>query len=197
LDPYYKDLYLNAIPALDLKYIIDPNEAKILPEDFSHPLVKCDNTDPEVETSIMGFRSGKRSALVPIKQEDRGESSLPYMRLKGCGNLTLGFNEQKMPYPDHFREIRGVQFDNTAFRELYYSGKMKEILRPYGFVVGNEPVGLWKYSADIDNTMNACPLVPKFCGLYRTYGDKRLATNLIQGSLTFLKAILRNAIERD
>jgi hypothetical protein len=57
--------------------------------------------------------------------------------------------------------------------------------------VGNEPHGLWKYSPKISTTENACPLIPKYCGLYKTYGDKRLATNLITGLLSFVNTLLK------
>jgi hypothetical protein len=40
-----------------------------------------------------------------------------------------------MVYPDIWKEIRGVQFENTAFRELFFSNKVKEIITPYGFIV--------------------------------------------------------------
>lgn len=78
-------------------------------------------------------------------------------------------------------EIRGVQFVNTAFRELYFSAKVNSILEPYGLMTGNKPHGLWKYSPEIRNIENAFPLVEKYCGIYETFGDKRLATNLITG----------------
>ena len=47
----------------------------------------------------------------------------------------MGFNLQNMVYPSEWLEVRGVQFKNTAFRELYYSAKVKEILEPHGFLV--------------------------------------------------------------
>ena len=92
---------------------------------------------------------------------------------------------QHMPYPEEWQEIRGVQFVNTAFRELYYSKKINDILKPYGFTVGNYPIGVWKYGENIKNTLNECPKIEKYCGIYETLGDKRLATNLINGVLQF------------
>jgi hypothetical protein len=42
-------------------------------------MVKCEETDPERAHEMIGYRSGKRSAVV------RHEGKL--YRLKGCGNL--------------------------------------------------------------------------------------------------------------
>lgn len=50
--------------------------------------------------------------------------------------MTEGFPLQAMPYPEEWKEIRGVQFSNTAYRELYFCQKVKEILAPSGFLVG-------------------------------------------------------------
>lgn len=74
---------------------------------------------------------------------------------------------------------------NTAIRELYYTAKMNELLKPLGMVAGNLGYGLWHYDREVEG--NACPLVDKYCGLYRTYGDKRLAANLIQGLLKLVE----------
>jgi hypothetical protein len=40
-----------------------------------------------------------------------------------------------MVYPPEQKEIRGVQFENTAFRELYFCKRIKKILEPHGFLV--------------------------------------------------------------
>jgi hypothetical protein len=94
-----------------------------------------------------------------------------------------------MVYPEECKEIRGVQFVNTAFRELFYSRKIGEIIKPYGYKVGNEGIGLWRYSPEETKFLNACPYIDKFCGLYKTYGDKRLATNLIGGLMMLLRGV--------
>ena len=116
------------MPSTDMLYEIKENIAHI--EILSKPLVKCDATDPDRVPGLVGFRSGKRSAL--IKVDGSG-----YYRVKGCGNLTLGFNLQNMVYPPEQKEIRGVQFENTAFRELYFCKRIKEILEPHGYLVSS------------------------------------------------------------
>lgn len=148
--------------------------------------------DPECEQAIVGYQSGKRSAVLAVVNE--GETT-KYLRLKGCGNVTQGFNMQNMEYPPEYMEVRGVQFVNTAFRELYFSAKVHSILQPFGLMAGNKPHGLWKYSHTIKNTENAFPLIEKYCGIYETFGDKRLATNLITGLFGIIDRLLLSAIK--
>lgn len=62
-------------------------------------MAKCE--EAEDEGLLVGFKSGKRSAIVPLP-------SGSYLRLKGCGNYILGFNLQNMVYPPDWKEIRGV-----------------------------------------------------------------------------------------
>jgi hypothetical protein len=57
-------------------------------------------------------------------------------------------------------------------------------------------VGVWKYSKDIDNAVNSCPLVNKYCGIYETYGDKRLATNLMTGLVILMDRIVSKAFQK-
>lgn len=62
--------------------------------------VKCEKDDEEVVVNMVGYRSGKRSAIV--------EKDGKLLRLKGCGNLGQGFPLQNMAYPPEQLEIRGV-----------------------------------------------------------------------------------------
>jgi hypothetical protein len=116
------------MPSTDMIYEIKENIAHI--EILGNPLVKCEASDPERIPGLVGFKSGKRSALIKVDGTE-------YYRIKGCGNLTLGFNLQNMVYPPEQKEIRGVQFENTAFRELYFCKRIKEILEPHGFLVSH------------------------------------------------------------
>lgn len=34
-----------------------------------------------------------------------------------------------MAYPENWKEIRGVQFSNTAFREIYFNSKIDKFLK--------------------------------------------------------------------
>jgi hypothetical protein len=76
------------------------------PDFFKAPLLKC------AHSGIEAIASGKRSAILGIDGE--------LYRLKGCGNLEQGFVVEPVAYPDQACEIRGAQFETTAFRELYY-----------------------------------------------------------------------------
>jgi hypothetical protein len=66
-----------------------------------------------------------------------------------------------------------------VFREIHFCNKIEEILAPYGVQCGNSPVGVWEYSDKISNAVNECPNLKKYCGIFKTLGEKRLATNLI------------------
>eukprot|EP00347_Sterkiella_histriomuscorum_P017444 403349347 len=159
----YKGVYLNSIPSTDFILIEQPNISKKI-ELFESPLAKCEKSDSE--NILTGYQSGKRSAIIVFNENDSLKCQNPmFFRLKGCGNSTLGFNLQNMAYPEEFKEIRGVQFSNTAFREIYFSKKLQEILGQqkievkdilliYFQQIGNIPNGLWKYSENIDNLTN-------------------------------------------
>jgi hypothetical protein len=88
LDPAYEGVYLNAIPSTDL-IVIDVRYDGISDPIFEQVLVKCEDQDPEVRRDFICYRSGKRSAIINVVQQDGKEE---FYRLKGCGNLTLGFN---------------------------------------------------------------------------------------------------------
>jgi len=63
--------------------------------------------------------------------------------------------------------------------------KINDALKPYGFESGNKPIGIITYAKDADygslNLENALPEYEKYCGVFETLGDKRLATHLLQG----------------
>ncbi|CDW85126.1 UNKNOWN [Stylonychia lemnae] len=178
------------MPSTDFIMIEKPNNDEKLPI-FEAPLAKCNHDDKTVDDDILiGFKSGKRSAILKLQESNN------FFRLKGCGNMNLGFNKQQMAFPEEWQEIRGVQFSNTAFREIYFSEKINNLLNQKGFVLGNTPYGLWKYSEDIDNLTNDCPKLDKYCGIYKTFGDKRLATHLFQGIEIILKSLINIGIQQ-
>ena len=47
----------------------------------------------------------------------------------------------------HLQEVRGCQFANTVYRELYFQGLVNKILEDNGLVGANTPLGLWAYAA--------------------------------------------------
>ena len=97
---------------------------------------------------------------------------------------------------------RGSQYDSTCFRELYYSKKADENLKKLNFRCANYPVGFWKYSKDLHilpkeniknedlpSIENQIPEIDKYCGIYKTLGDKRLRTHLLCGLEKLLEII--------
>ena len=85
-----------------------------------------------------------------------------------------------MSYPFDSQEIRGAAFLNTVTRELYFQKKANDILEKHGLLGGNEPLGTWRYGQELgDKLKNDLPQIDKYCGLFKTLGDKRLSTHLL------------------
>ena len=103
--------YLPCVPSLDM--IVTPNEEESTstPIDIvANALVKCAAAEG---AEMEGYASGKRSAIICDANND-------WIRLKGCGNLDQGFPLEPMPCPEASDEVRGCQFANTAYREMYF-----------------------------------------------------------------------------
>ena len=109
------------------------------------------------------------------------------IRLKGCGNLTEGFPIEKLEWPPEgtSSEVRGAQYFNSVYRELYFQSKANKILEDNGLVGANKPLGVWKYSSgdsssekerwtDLGLKYEFPTEIDKYCGIFETLGDKRL-----------------------
>lgn len=57
------------------------------------------------------------------------------------------------------------------------SEEVKSCLAPYGIPVGNTSLGMWKYHIEGE----PLPCITKFCSLFETLGEKRLASHLLPG----------------
>lgn len=102
-----------------------------------------------------------------------------------------------MQYFEDKLESRGHQFTNTAFREIFYSRKLMKDLAEKGIQCGNEPIGVWQYEPNLGGKLtDETPEIEKFCGLYKTYGDKRLASHLIAGVIVFCKRIIHLGVDK-
>ena len=129
--------------------------------------------------AIRGAGSGVRSGV--IKCSDCGA-----VRLKGCGNNNDGFpvryldEEESAKRTDGRKavEVRGCCFSPTCARELLMTDAVEAALheRDPEICGANSSLGWWQY----DN-METCPACPKHCGLFRTVGDRRMATHLLHG----------------
>jgi len=204
----YEDIYLPCIPETEIKELNTKEEnSKNNNFVFSNPLIKFDINmlrDSEEFKNLkkyIGIMSGKRSAII------KGESGKFY-RLKGCGNYKSGFTLLEDDNQEIFKkiEIRGCQFENNVFRELYYSYRINEILKKYNIIGSNIPVGYFKYDKNIkfiDNSLNEdniinneVPEIDKYCSIYETLGDRRLGSHLLKGMEMLIESIIETAIEK-
>jgi len=167
-----QELILPAIPATDLQISFsEKNSAQYLPEILRTPLIKVN------QSSIQGLQSGRRSALMKIHGE--------WYRLKGCGDLTLGFPLEFLKN-SQIQEIRGCTFEHTTSRELFISAYVNDILKPIGLECANKPIGWWNYSTP-DKPF---PQVKRCCILMKTLGNKRLGDNVLLGLERLLPFIM-------
>ena len=190
IKPEYKDHYIPVIPETQIHFInknLKEDEKETTDFLLSLPLIKC----KEIKDYTPVFKcmqSGHRSAI--IKDPKTGL----YYRLKGCGNDELGFNLLKSEGYIEEYNTRGSQFNSTCFRELYYSEKINDELKSLNIPCANIPVGFWKYDKNINVLpnekvkkedmpvlQNQVPEVDKYCGIFRTLGDRRLRTHLLCG----------------
>ena len=198
IKPEYKDHYIPTVPETQIHFInknLKEDEKENIDFILNQPLIKCKEIK-DYSPCYKCIVSGHRSAV--IKDPKTGY----YYRLKGCGNDELGFNLQKAE--GYFTEFntRGSQYICTCFRELFFSEKVDETLRKkINIPCANLPVGFWKYdkvlkilpnqkvkNEELPLLENQIPEIDKYCGIFRTLGDKRLRTHLLCG----LEKILEN-----
>ena len=197
IKPEYKDAYVPVVPETNIHFKnenLKDDENEKIDSILNQPLIKAKEIKdyPYYKCII----SGHRSAV--IKDPKTGV----YYRLKGCGNDELGFNIKKTEGVMVEIVTRGSQYDSTCFRELFYSEKADENLKKLNFRCANYPIGFWKYGKDLHilpkenikiedlpKLENQMPEVDKYCGIFRTLGDKRLRTHLLCGLEKILEVI--------
>ena len=165
----------------------------ILSDFPQHIMLKTENNYGS-GTTYTGYMSGKRSAIIYWDSDKR------YYRLKGCGNLNEGFPLEALASKNkEAQEIRGCQFLHTALREQYMTNYIKNILDKEGILIGNIPVGIWKYEHFPEGNefkiKDAGKLIDKYCGIFETKGEKRLATHLLQGLELILAYMVQEGLE--
>ena len=202
---------------LPKKYTPNSNNLSLTTAMPSHsPIIKKDNLKiingapikSEGKNSIFGYRSGARSALIPIRESNINDNWIiaylnnkkytpdnngkKFFRLKGCGMYNL---ENKLNFPgitiqdaeylreenkNNFKyiEIRGVCFINTSSSELYCLNMLKCYFDKLNILLGNIPIGFWEYK-NLNN--DPAPLINKCVTIMETFGDKRLETHLFTG----------------
>ena len=197
IKPEYKDAYVPVVPETNIHFKnenLKDDENEKIDSILSQPLIKA--KELKDYPSYKCIISGHRSAV--IKDPKTGV----YYRLKGCGNDELGFNIKKTEGVMVEIVTRGSQYDSTCFRELFYSEKADENLKKLNFRCANYPIGFWKYgkdlhilpkenikNEDLPKLENQIPEIDKYCGIFRTLGDKRLRTHLLCGLEKILEVI--------
>eukprot|EP00026_Physarum_polycephalum_P006469 Phypoly_transcript_06512.p1 GENE.Phypoly_transcript_06512~~Phypoly_transcript_06512.p1 ORF type:complete len:541 (+),score=92.99 Phypoly_transcript_06512:100-1722(+) len=126
-----------------------------------------------------GFHSGRRSGLVCIEGE--------WYRLKGCGDAENGITTKEVEDGSgKFSEIRGVMFENTSTREIYITQMVNSALQQYSMFSANEPLAYWKYETEWP--------VQCTCGIFKTYGDRRLNDHVLLGLETLLPFLVDESV---
>ena len=205
IKPEYKDHYIPVIPETQIHFVnkdLKEDEKENIDFLLNQPLIKTKEIK-DYSPCYKSIVSGHRSAV--IKDPKTGI----YYRLKGCGNDELGFNLLKSE--GYFLEYntRGSQYISTCARELYYSEKINETLKKINIPCANLPVGFWKYDKvlevlpkenvkkeDMPVLENQIPEVDKYCGIFRTLGDKRLRTHLLCGIEKILENMAKLCISK-
>jgi len=88
-------------------------------------------------------------------------------------------------------EIKGCMFFHTLKRELHMTCRIEEILSRQGLLVGNQSVGFWQYLPTEDEFHDEFPEIGKFCGIFKTLGDRRVATHLLQGLHVLIRFLVQ------
>lgn len=191
----------------DSRFAILPFMPCILPTLIKVPDVIEKNAPIKCPGPVQGYRSGARSAIVPVSEskspddwiiaEVDGVKYTPnfdarekLFRLKGCGmwiqenNLSfpgITFQDAESMHADEGQvliDIRGVSFENTSMTEMYTLRHLQPLFDAMKVRLGNAPIGYWMYK-NLEN--DPAPLVQKTVSVMETIGDRRLETNLLTG----------------
>lgn len=181
-----------------------------LPPALRQPLCKATKSQAQDKDSLQVYTSGLRSAIY-VDGED-------LYRLKGCGNGVLN-SDIHHPFPVRYLssdavraaldsenplepeeilkdiEVRGAMFDFTARREQAITSLVNEAIQQKGIPVANIPAGYYRYSdMKVKTADEKVETVSLCCGLYKTHGDKRLASHLLWGLELLLPLIFKELV---
>ena len=100
-------------------------------------------------------------------------------------------------------------FEQTCFRELYFTCQIEQLLIKHDKPVANRPIGnlicRLKYMIELIFGLgffqyilpsDTCPKIKKYCGLFETFSDRRLGDHVIVGLEMLLPTLVKN-INRD
>ncbi|CAI8015944.1 hypothetical protein GBAR_LOCUS9845 [Geodia barretti] len=115
--------------------------------------------------------------------------------MKGCGcyldkdgsRISFpAFPVQQMEGAEGKWEVRGCCFKHTAHNEQHMCDVIASVLEKEGMVVGNRSLCLWRYSIPGEPV----DVVPKYCGVFETLGERRLSSDLLPGLSSLLPHLL-------
>ena len=107
-------------------------------------------------------------------QKNQTEYTFPYVLLREC----KCYRNDKDPNKKYI-DVRGFNSINASSRELYGIREVKPYFDRLGILVGNNPLGFWKY---INLKNDPSPNIDKCVCVMETIGDKRVETHFICGS---------------
>ena len=181
------DVVVPAVPARELRC----HSIERAPRDWASPVahgpyLKVAVADAPSARRITAVASGARSALM------RADDGLWY-RLKGCGNRDEGVvvrsNATGATGTAAWRDLRGVAFQHTAIRELYWTARLASQLALTTPSV-NAPRGRYLYSAPHAPFGEADANMRPACIVQTTRGDRRLGTHVLAGLALLLPRIV-------
>ena len=191
----------------DNRFAVLPFMPCVLPTLINPPTVIEKNAPIKCPGPGQGYRSGARSAVVPVskskspddwiiaevdgvKYTPNFDSREKLFRLKGCGMWTqennlnfpgITIKDAESMHADEGQvviEIRGVSFENTSLTEMYTLQQLQPLFSALKVRLGNAPVGYWMYK-NLEN--DPAPLVQKTVSVMETLGDRRFETHLLAG----------------
>jgi hypothetical protein len=143
----------------------------------------------------------KHNDKIYVPDDEKGDI---FLRLKGCSMWTQkNQNEYTFPnvllrdckcyrndidYSKKYIEVRGFNSVNASARELYGIREVKPYFDKLDILVGNYPLGFWKY---INLKNDPSPKIEKCVCVMETIGDKRVETHFICGSEKMLYNLIK------
>ena len=115
-------------------------------------------------------------------QKCQKEYKFPYVLLRPCECFREDKDETKK-----YIEVRGFNSVNASARELYGIREVKPYFDKMNILVGNLPLGFWKY---VNLKDDPSPKIEKCVCVMETIGDKRVETHFLCGSEKILNELI-------
>ena len=115
-------------------------------------------------------------------QKSQEEYKFPYALLRPCECFRIDKDNTKK-----YIELRGFNSVNASARELYGIREVKPYFDKLNILVGNLPLGFWKY---VNLKDDPSPKIEKCVCVMETIGDKRVETHFLCGSEKMLNKLI-------